>query len=65
MAEPATAARLIEATVARFRRLDVLVSNAGFADRTPIAALSDEVLARSVEVIQGEFFRLARARSRR
>jgi len=40
---------------------DVLVSNAGFADRTAFTALSDAAMAHSVEAIQGAFFRLARA----
>ena len=41
--------------------LDVLVSNAGFADRTTFATLSDAAMTASVEAIQGAFFRLARA----
>ncbi len=61
LAVPATAAALIGATIARFGRLDVLVSNAGFADRTPISALTDAAMTASVESIQGAFFRLARA----
>ena len=47
--------------MARFGGLDVLVSNAGFADRTPLAALTDAAMTASVEAIQGAFFRLARA----
>ena len=61
LAVPAAAAALIGATIARFGRLDVLVSNAGFADRTPISALTDAAMTASVESIQGAFFRLARA----
>ncbi len=61
LADPPTAAALVEATVARFGRLDVLVSNAGFADRTPIAGLTDQAMSVSVEAIQGAFFRLTRA----
>jgi 3-oxoacyl-[acyl-carrier protein] reductase len=38
-----------------------VVSNAGFADRTPLALLSDAAMNASVEAIQGAFFRLARA----
>ncbi len=45
----------------RFGRLDVLISNAGFADRTPFASLTDAARTASVEAIQGAFFRLARA----
>lgn len=61
LAEPGTAEALVEAMAARFGRLDVLVSNAGFADRTPIAALDDAGAAHSVEAIQSAFLRLARA----
>ena len=61
LAEPDTAAAVVAAAVARFGRLDVLVSNAGFADRTPIATLTDAALTASVEAVLGAFFRLARA----
>ena len=47
--------------MAAFGGLDVLVSNAGFADRTPFAGLTDAAMTASVEAIQGAFFRLARA----
>ena len=59
--KPAAANALIDTAIARYGRLDVLISNAGFADRTPIAALSDAAMTASVEAIQGAFFRLARA----
>jgi NAD(P)-dependent dehydrogenase (short-subunit alcohol dehydrogenase family) len=59
--EGGTADALVAGCVARFGRLDVLVSNAGFADRTPIAALSDAAMGRSFEAIQGAFLRLTRA----
>jgi 3-oxoacyl-[acyl-carrier protein] reductase len=52
---------LVAQAVSRFGGLDVLVSNAGFADRTPTAELSDAAMAASVEAIQGAFFRLVRA----
>lgn len=58
---PEAAAAVVQAAIERFGRLDVLVSNAGFADRTPFAALSDVAMTASVEAIQGAFFRLARA----
>ena len=38
-----------------------MISNAGFADRTAFADLSDAALTRSTEAILGGFFRLARA----
>ncbi len=61
LADPAVAAALVSATIDRFGRLDVLVSNAGFADRTAFADLTDAALTASTEAIQGGFFRLARA----
>ncbi|MDR3536786.1 MAG: SDR family oxidoreductase [Acetobacteraceae bacterium] len=61
LAEPATAAALVAQAVAQHGGLDVLVSNAGFADRTPLADLTDDAMAASTEAIQGAFFRLARA----
>jgi NAD(P)-dependent dehydrogenase (short-subunit alcohol dehydrogenase family) len=61
LADPGTADRLVAETVEQFGGLDVLISNAGFADRTPISSLSDAAMHASVEAIQGAFFRLARA----
>ena len=61
LADPGTAADLVAQTVGRFGRLDVLIANAGFADRTRFSELTDAAMARSVEAIQGGFFRLARA----
>jgi NAD(P)-dependent dehydrogenase (short-subunit alcohol dehydrogenase family) len=61
LANAAVADALVTQAVARFGGLDVLVSNAGFADRTPFAALTDAAMTASIEAIQGGFFRLARA----
>ena len=61
VAEPDQGARIVEAAVAAFGGLDVLVSNAGFADRSPTHALTDDSFRRSHETILGAFFRLARA----
>jgi len=61
LADPTIPATLIAGVAERFGGLDVLVSNAGFADRTPIAELSDEAFARSVDAVQWAFLRLARA----
>jgi NAD(P)-dependent dehydrogenase (short-subunit alcohol dehydrogenase family) len=61
LANPDTAAALIGETIDRHGRLDVLVSNAGFADRTPFAGLTNQALVTSTESIQGAFFRLAHA----
>ncbi|MDI3309687.1 MAG: SDR family oxidoreductase [Acetobacteraceae bacterium] len=54
-------ARLVEQAASAMGGLDVLVSNAGFADKTPVERLSDEAFARSHEAITFAFLRLARA----
>jgi NAD(P)-dependent dehydrogenase (short-subunit alcohol dehydrogenase family) len=61
LAEPAVAASVVSTGLETFGRLDVLVSNAGFADRTPFGTLTDDALRASTEAIQGAFFRLAAA----
>jgi NAD(P)-dependent dehydrogenase (short-subunit alcohol dehydrogenase family) len=61
LADPTVAPAVIAHAVERFGDLDVLISNAGFADRTAFAELSDAAMTASVEAIQGAFFRLARA----
>src|SRR6185437_7834230 len=61
LADPAVAGALVAEAAGRLGGLDVLVSNAGFADRTKLEALTDAAMAESVEAIQGAFFRLARA----
>jgi NAD(P)-dependent dehydrogenase (short-subunit alcohol dehydrogenase family) len=61
LAEPRTARFLIEAAMQKFGALDVLVSNAGFADRTRFGDLTDEAYGRSSDAIEWAFFRLARA----
>lgn len=61
LAEPDVACELVAAATERFGRLDVLISNAGFADRTPFADLTDQALNNSTQAIQGAFFRLVSA----
>jgi len=61
LGDPAVATALVAASVTRFGGLDVLISNAGFADRTPFADLTDAALTASTQAIQGAFFRLAQA----
>lgn len=61
LADPALAAGLVAIATARFGHLDVLISSAGFADRTRFAELSNDALAASTQAIQGGFFRLAQA----
>lgn len=55
--------RLVEQTVHRFGGLDHLVSNAGFADKRPIAELTRSDLDRSLAAMTGAFFELAKAAS--
>jgi NAD(P)-dependent dehydrogenase (short-subunit alcohol dehydrogenase family) len=61
LAEPMVADALVAQAVTQFGGLDVLVSNAGFADRTAFADLTDAAMTASMEGIHGAFFRLARA----
>jgi NAD(P)-dependent dehydrogenase (short-subunit alcohol dehydrogenase family) len=61
LARPESGQAAVAAAMTRFGRLDVLVSNAGFANRTPVATLDDAGFARSVDAIQWGFLRLARA----
>src|SRR5689334_14679331 len=51
--EPDTAAAVVQAAMQGFGRIDVLVSNAGFADRAPFSTLTDAALRASTEAIQG------------
>jgi 3-oxoacyl-[acyl-carrier protein] reductase len=61
MADPALPAALVARAVERFGRLDVVVAAAGFADKTPFAAMDDAVLAKSLDGVLWGFMRLARA----
>jgi NAD(P)-dependent dehydrogenase (short-subunit alcohol dehydrogenase family) len=53
-----TARQLVSATTDRFGRLDVLVSNAGFADRRPIGELDRPGYDASMAAMQNAFFDL-------
>ena len=59
--DPHVGTALVARAIARFGRLDVLISNAGFADRTPAADLSDAALASSFAAIAGAFLAMARS----
>lgn len=61
LSEPDAPAALVEDAARLLGGLDVVVSNAGFADRTPAAALDDAALARSLDTVLWGFHRLARA----
>lgn len=60
LAEPGAPERAVQEAAGLLGGLDVLVSNAGFADRTPAAALTDAAFARSHDAIALAFLRLAR-----
>lgn len=61
LAQPGTASRLVEATAARFGRLDVVVSNAGFADRRPIGEVDRASWNAGLAAMTTAFFELATA----
>lgn len=61
LAEAGAPERLVAEAAARLGGLDVLVSNAGFADRTPLRDLTDAAFARSQDTILWALLRLARA----
>jgi 3-oxoacyl-[acyl-carrier protein] reductase len=56
-----TARRLVEQTAAKFGRLDIVVSNAGFADRRPVGELDRAAWDASLDAMPSAFFELARA----
>jgi NAD(P)-dependent dehydrogenase (short-subunit alcohol dehydrogenase family) len=61
LADPEAAGRLVERAVATLGGLDVVVHNAGFADRARLDELDPARLRRSLDVIAGSFVALARA----
>ncbi|WP_149540818.1 SDR family NAD(P)-dependent oxidoreductase [Siccirubricoccus phaeus] len=61
LAQPEMPGEVVAAAAAALGGLDVLVSNAGFADRTPVSALSDAAFAASHDAIAFALLRLARA----
>ena len=61
LSEPEAPARLVEDAVSALGGLDVVVSNAGFADRTPVAQLDDAAFGASMDAVLWAFLRLARA----
>ena len=61
LAESGTARGLVDATAQRFGRLDVVVSNAGFADRRPIGELDRAGWDASLAAMTSAFFELATA----
>src|SRR5882724_7648046 len=61
LAQAGTAARLVDETTKRFGRLDVVVSNAGFADRRPIGEVDRATWDASLAAMTSAFFELATA----
>jgi len=61
LAAPDSARQLVEQTVAKFARLDVVVSNAGFADRRLVGELDRASWDASLAAMPSAFFELATA----
>ncbi|HTR87297.1 MAG TPA: SDR family oxidoreductase [Reyranella sp.] len=61
LATTGTATRLVEETTKRFGRLDVVVSNAGFADRRPVGEVDRAAWDASLASMTSAFFELATA----
>ncbi len=61
LGQAGTATRLVAETTDRFGRLDVVVSNAGFADRRPIGEVDRAAWDASLAAMTSAFFELATA----
>ena len=61
LATPGTATRLVDEATSHFGRLDVVVSNAGFADRRPIGEVDRATWDASLASMTSAFFELATA----
>lgn len=61
LAAPGQPEALVQRAAEVLGGLDVLVSNAGFADRTPVATLTDAAFAKSQDTVLWALLRLARA----
>ncbi|UYN95172.1 MAG: SDR family oxidoreductase [Enhydrobacter sp.] len=61
LSRPETAAGLVRQATDRFGRLDVVVSNAGFANRRPVGEVDRAALDDSLAAMTGAFFELATA----
>jgi NAD(P)-dependent dehydrogenase (short-subunit alcohol dehydrogenase family) len=61
LAKPDTARRLVDETASSFGRLDIVVSNAGFADRRGVGTLDRAAWDESLAAMTSAFFELATA----
>lgn len=61
LGQPGTGTRLVEETVARFGKVDAVVSNAGFADRRQIGEIDRAAWDASLAAMTSAFFELATA----
>jgi NAD(P)-dependent dehydrogenase (short-subunit alcohol dehydrogenase family) len=61
LAEKGVATRLVEETAQKFGRLDVIVSNAGFADRRPIGEVDRATWDASLSAMTSAFYEFATA----
>jgi len=61
LGQAGTGMRLVEATVARFGKLDAVVSNAGFADRRLVGEIDRAAWDASLAAMTSAFFELATA----
>jgi 3-oxoacyl-[acyl-carrier protein] reductase len=61
IADPGLPAALVARAVERFGALDVVVANAGFADKTPVAAIEEVGFARTLDTVLWAFLRMAKA----
>ena len=61
LGQPGTGTRLVAETVARFGRLDAVVSNAGFADRRLVGEIDRAAWDASLAAMTSAFFELATA----
>jgi 2-deoxy-D-gluconate 3-dehydrogenase len=64
LADRTSPAKLVEATVAEFGKLDLLINNAGLIRRTPAVEVSEEDWALVLEVNLSSVFRLSQAAGR-
>ena len=60
LGEPGAGHRLVQETLARFGRIDHVVSNAGFADKRSVAELTRADLDRSFAAMAGAFFEIVK-----